>query len=131
MGEQIHMDQKWLFPLTCAANLALLSVCLLYRGGTPLIMVLMPPLHILLFLLNMRASKRWWHVIVLGVLHIAVTFCVLQQSSWLYFRYIVDDVEGRAIAWLECVIGVGLTTVLLIVSLVWFAMKQRKIRTGD
>ena len=125
------MKQKWLFPLACAANLALLSICLLYRGGAPLIMALMPPLHILLFLLNMRASKRWWHVIVLGVLHIAVTFCVLQQSSWLYFRYIVDDVEGRAIAWLECVIGVGLTTVLLIVSLVWFAMKQRKIRTGD
>ncbi len=125
------MKQKWLFPLACAANLALLSICLLYRGGAPLEMALMPPLHILLFLLNMRASKRWWHVIVLGVLHIAVTFCVLQQSSWLYFRYIVDDVEGRAIAWLECVIGVGLTTVLLIVSLVWFAMKQRKIRTGD
>ena len=125
------MDRKRLFPLACAANLALLSICLLYRGGAPLEMALMPPLHILLFLLNMRASKRWWHVIVLGVLHIAVTFCVLQQSSWLYFRYIVDDVEGRAIAWLECVIGVGLTTVLLIVSLVWFAMKQRKIRTGD
>ena len=125
------MKQKWLFPLACAANLALLSICLLYRGGAPLEMALMPPLHILLFLLNMRASKRWWHVIVLGVMHIAVTFCVLQQSSWLYFRYIVDDVEGRAIAWLECVIGVGLTTVLLIVSLVWFAMKQRKIRTGD
>ena len=125
------MKQKWLFPLACAANLALLSICLLYRGGAPLEMALMPPLHILLFLLNMRASKRWWHVIVLGVLHIAVTFCVLQQSSWLYFRYIVDDVEGRAIAWLECVIGVGLTTVLLIVSLGWFAMKQRKIRTGD
>ena len=125
------MKQKWLFPLACAANLALLSICLLYRGGAPLEIALMPPLHILLFLLNMRASKRWWHVIVLGVLHIAVTFCVLQQSSWLYFRYIVDDVEGRAIAWLECVIGVGLTTVLLIVSLVWFAMKQRKIRTGD
>ena len=125
------MKQKWLFPLACAANLALLSICLLYRGGAPLEMALMPPLHILLFLLNVRESKRWWHVIVLGVMHIAVTFCVLQQSSWLYFRYIVDDVEGRAIAWLECVIGVGLTTVLLIVSLVWFAMKQRKIRTGD
>ena len=125
------MKQKWLFPLACAANLALLSICLLYRGGAPLEMALMPPLHILLFLLNMRASKRWWHVIVLGVLHIAVTFCVLQQSSWLYFHYIVDDAEGRAIAWLECVIGVGLATVLLIVSLVWFAMKQRKIRTGD
>ena len=70
-------------------------------------------------------------VISPGVLHIAATFCTLQQSSWLYFHYIVDDAEGRAIAWLECVIGVGLTTVLLIVSLVWFAMKQRKIRTGD
>ncbi len=125
------MDQKWLFPLTCAANLALLSVCLLYRGGTPLIMVLMPPLHILLFLLNMRASKRWWQVISLGVLHIAVTFCSLQQSSWLYFHYIVDDVEGRAIAWLEYVIGVGLTTVLLIVSLIWFAAKQPKRRVTN
>ena len=122
----MYMEQKWLFPLACAANLALLSICLLYRGGAPLEMALMPPLHILLFLLNMRASKRWWHVIVLGVLHIAVTFCALQQSSWLYFHYIVDDAEGRAIAWLECVIGVGLTTVLLIVALIWFAAKQRK-----
>ena len=125
------MEKKCLFPLACTANLALLSVCLLYRGGGPLIMVLMPPLHILLFLLNMRASKRWWQVISLGVLHIAVTFCTLQQSSWLYFHYIVDDAEGRAIAWLECVIGVGLTTVLLIVALIWFAAKQRKSRVTN
>ena len=120
------MKQKWLFPLACAANLALLSVCLLYRVGGMLIMVLMPPLHVLLFLLNMKASKQWWQVIVLGIMHIAVTYCVLQQSSWLYFHFIVDDAEGRAIAWLECVIGVGLTAVLLIVSLIWFAAKQRK-----
>ncbi len=127
----MYMEQKWLFPLACAANLALLSVCLLYRGGAPLIIALMPPLHILLFLLNMRASKRWWQVISLGVMHVAVTFCALQQSSWLYFHYIVDDVVGRAIAWLECVIGVGLTTVLLIVSLIWFAAKQRQRRVTN
>ena len=127
----MQMEQKRLFSLACVANLALLSICLLYRGGAPLIMALMPPLHILLFLLNMRASKRWWQVISLGVMHIAVTFCTLQQSSWLYFHYIVDDAEGRAIAWLECVIGVSLTTVLLIVSLIWFAVKQRKSRVTN
>ncbi len=125
------MEQKWLFPLACAANLALLSVCLLYRGGAPITMAMMPPLHILLFLLNMKASKQWWQVIALGVGHIAVTFCVLQQSSWLSFHYIADDAEGRIVALLECIVGVGLTTVLLIVSLIWFAMKQRKSRTAN
>ena len=114
-----------LFWLAVVANMTALSVCALYAGGAPLEIAIMPCLHILLFLLNMKAAKKWWQIIVLSILHIAVTFCIPQQSSWLYFHYIVDDVEGRAIAWLECIVGVAWTGILFIVSLVWFGIKQR------
>ena len=91
-------------------------------------MVLMTCLHILLFWLNMKGTKTWGQAILLGLLHMAVTFCIHQQSSWLYFHYIADDAEGRAVALLECTVGVAWTGILFIASLIWFGIKQRKAR---
>ena len=118
---------RW-FSLAVAANLLSLAVCALYAGGGPLTMALMPCLHILLFWLNMKGTKTWGQAILLGLLHIAVTFCIHQQSSWLYFRYIVDDAEGRMVALLECTVGVTWTGILFIASLIWFGLKQRNVQ---
>ena len=117
--------KKWLFPLAIAANIALLAVCLLYRMGGPAIYSLFVFLHILLFLLNFKAGKSWWQIILLGVIHILATYCAHRQEAWLYFHYVADDAEGRAIAWLACTIGTSWTIILLIASLVLFGVRQR------
>ena len=120
------MISNRMFWLAVAANVLSLAICALYAGGAPLEMALMPCLHILLFLLNMKAAKKWWQVIVLGLLHIAVTFCIHQQSSWLYFHYISDDEETWYIGAVECSVGVVWTSILFVVSLVWFGIRQKK-----
>ena len=125
MEDGILNRDRWFF-LAIAANLLTLSVCALYAGGGPLTVALMPCLHILLFCLNMKGTKTWGQAILLGLLHMAVTFCIHQQSSWLYFYYIADDAEGRMVALLECTIGVAWTGILFIASLIWFGIKQRK-----
>ena len=117
------MKARFLFSLALTANLALLLVCLFWRGGAPIVFPLMALLHILLFLLNNIAGKRWWQVLVLGLTHIAATFCVHQQAGWLYLHFISDDVEGRMIFRLACSVGLVWTGILLIVSLVWCGIR--------
>ena len=125
------MKTKWLFYSALAANIALLSVCLLYRGGGPLLMYLMPPLHILLFILNTFAGKTWAQTVILGVTHIIATFCVHQQSDWLYFHYVCDDGLGRTLAAGMCLIGVLWTGILLIISLVLFSIRQKECQQNE
>ncbi len=125
------MKDKWLFYSGLAANIALLSVCLFYRGGGPLLLWLMPLLHILLFPLNTFAGKTRAQTVILGVAHIIATFCVYQQSGWLYFHYICDDGLGRTILAGMCLIGVLWTCILLIISLVLFPIRQKKCQQNE
>ena len=120
------MRRNLLFPVALAANLAVPALCFLYREGLMLLYPSMALLHILLFNLNLKASKRWWQIILLCVIHIAMTFCVHQQDAWLYFHYIWDDPEGRAVAWLGCAVGTDWATVLMIISMIEFKEPANK-----
>ena len=116
------MKNQISFYLAITANLALLLVCLCWRGGGPIVFPMLAMLHIVLFLLNNIAGKRWGQVLVLGLTHIAATFLVHQQTGWLYLRYVSNDAEGQLVFMYGCLVGVVWTSILLIVSLVWFGL---------
>ena len=87
---------------------------------------IMPALHILLFMLNSEAAGTWKQVILLGLAHIAATFVTHMLWSQLYFSFIHDDIEGRAIAFGLCLIGVVWTTILFVVMLLRFWLLQKR-----
>lgn len=114
------MKSKFLFLLSLAANVAPLSLCLLYRGGGSLLYPVFAVIHILLFLLNRTTAKTKFQVILLGLIHIAVTICTHQQVGWLYLHYVFDDVEGRGIVMLGTWVDAVWTTILLAASISHF-----------
>lgn len=118
------MKSKIVFLLALAANVAPLSLCLFYRRGALLLYPLFAVIHILLFLLNRTAAKTKFQVILLGLIHIAVTICTHQQEGWLYLHYVCDDVVGRTIIALGTWVGAIWTTILLVVSIVIYNRKQ-------
>ena len=82
-------------------------------------------IHVLLFQLNCKVAKTRFQVILLGLIHIAVTICTHQQVGWLYLHHVCDDAEGRAIIMLGTWVGAIWTTVLLVVSVLTFNLKQK------
>ena len=118
------MKNKVLFILALVANVAPLSLCFFYRGGAMLLYPVFAVIHILLFLLNNAAAQRRWQAILLGLIHIAVTFCTHQQVGWLYLHHVFDDVEGRGISALGTWVGVIWTSILCIASLKRFSWKN-------
>ena len=121
------MWDRLFFSTALVANISTAAICLLYTGGALLLFPLMICIHIILFCINQAAGKTWCRLIGLGIIHIIITFCVHQQWAWLYFKYICDDLEGRAIALGGCLVGVIWTVILLIASMVIF---QHKSKTG-
>lgn len=119
------MKNKIAFPLALAANAAPLCLCLFYRRGAMFLYAIFAVIHILLFLLNRAAAKTKLQVILLGLIHIVVTICTHQQFGWLYLHELCDDVEGRAIFMLGTWVGAIWTTVLLVVSVLTFNLKQK------
>lgn len=109
------------------ANLVPLAYCLLYPLGAPIKLFLFPITHIALFLLNIRTAKTWPQIIIPSLLHIASTVCSLMHSGWLYLHYICYDAVGYMIIYLECIAGLVITIILMIVSLVlcYFASKNK------
>ena len=118
------MKRKKALLFAIIANVAPLSLCFLYRNGALFLFSLFPFIHILLFLLNRSAAKTMFQTVLLGLLHIAVTLCTHQQFGWLYLHYVFYDVEGKAIVTMGTVVGAIWTTVLLVVSSIFF--RQRK-----
>ena len=123
------MKQRLLFLAALAGNLSMLAVTALWRGGAPAIFAILPHLHFVLFWLNLRVSKGWWQLILLNTVHVAATYCVHQQWSWLYFRYICDDVEGRMVAALGLLVGMGMTVILFIGTAIAYTVRQRRTKT--
>ena len=109
-----------LFITAAIANIAPLALCCLYSGGAPLLFMLFPPVHILLFLLNNKAARTWRQIISLGMLHIVITIATHQLFGHLYFSHFTDDVVGHAISLLGGLVGLAITLILFIVSLVMF-----------
>lgn len=120
------MKDKRLFGLAVLVNILQMSICFLYSGGGPLLLMLFVPLHILLFMLNNSAAKTWLHVIILGGLHVIMTLCSHQLYGWLYFQNICDDIVGRAIVCGITVIAAGLAAVLWIISIILYYIKQKR-----
>lgn len=122
------MKHKWLFLLTLAVNLSLLLLVFTYRLGAPFHYLILLGSHIGLFFLNIKASKFYWQVTTLGVVHIIVTFCVHKQSDWLWYnRYFFEsDPEGHLVSVIGEYVGVFLAIVMLVFSLVYFYIKRRK-----
>ena len=122
------MKHKWLFLLTLAVNLSLLLLVFTYRLGAPFHYLILLGSHIGLFFLNIKASKFYWQVTTLGVVHIIVTFCVHKQNDWLWYnRYFFEsDTEGHLVSAIGEYVGVFLAIVMLVFSLVYFSIKRRK-----
>ena len=118
------MKYKVLFILALVANVAPLGLYFFYRGGAMLLYPVFAVIHILLFLLNQAATKNKFQLVLLGLIHIAVTFCVHQQVGWMYLHYVFDDVEGRAIISLGTMVGVIWTSILCYESLKRFRRKH-------
>lgn len=119
------MKSKVVFLLALAANVAPLSLCLFYRRGALLLYPVFAVIHILLYLMNRRAAKSKFQVILLGLIHIAVTICTHQQVGWLYLHHVFDDVEGRGIFMLGTWVGAIWTTILLGASISSFNQQQK------
>ena len=121
------MKSKRAFWLALVANVAPLSLCFLYRNGALFLFSLFPFIHILLFLLNRSAAKTMFQTVLLGLLHIAVTLCTHQLFGWLYLQYVFYDVEGKAIVTMGTVVGAIWTTILLVVSVILFRRRKRRM----
>ena len=125
------MKTGCLFPLAILANLGILSLCWMSRFDLPISPVLfLPVLHAMLFLLNLKAGQRWWQVILLGIEHIAVTIGFIALDSKLYAEYVYAEWDPAHILFsvYALYIGIGITAILLIVSLLMFAARQRKLK---
>lgn len=114
------MKNNRLFTVAVIANLSLLFLIFFYRLGAPFLYPALFAAHIGLFFLSLKACKRLWQIILLGITQAAVTFCVHRQSIGLYLRYIADDPEGRLLAVMGCVVGVVISAILSGVLLVRF-----------
>lgn len=121
------MKRKMAFLFALVANVAPLSLCFLYRNGALLLFSLFPLIHILLFLLNHSAAKTMFRTVLLGLLHIAVTVCTHQLFGWLYLQYVFFDVEGKAIVTMGTLVGAIWTTILLVVSVILFRRRKRRM----
>lgn len=121
------MKSKRAFLFALVANVAPLSLCFLYRNGALLLFSLFPLIHILLFLLNHSAAKTMFQTVLLGLLHIAVTVCTHQRFGWLYLQYVFFDVEGKAIVTMGTLVGAIWTTILLVVSVILFRRRKRRM----
>lgn len=119
------MKNKMIFILALVANTAPLGLCFFYRGGAMLLYPVFAVIHILLFMLNNVASQRRWQALLLGLIHIAVTFCTHQQVGWLYLHYVCDDTVGRAIVSLGTWIGTVWAGILSAASLIILGRKQK------
>ena len=125
------MKTRNLFPLAVLANLSKLSLCGMSRFDLPIGPVLfLPVLHAMLFLLNLKAGQRWWQIILLGIEHIAVTIGFIALDSRLYAEYVYADWDPAHILFsvFALYIGIGITVILLIVSLLMFNARQRKLK---
>ena len=114
------MKNNRLFTVAVIANLSLLFLIFFYRLGAPFLFPALFAAHIGLFFLNLKACKRLWQIITLGITQAAVTFCVYRQSIGLYLRYIADDPEGRLLGVMGCVVGVVISAILSGILLVRF-----------
>ena len=119
------MKNKMIFILALVANTAPLGLCFFYRGGAMLQYPAFAIIHILLFMLNNAAVQRSWQAILLGLIHIAVTFCTHQQMGWLYLHYVCDDNVGRAIVSFGTWVGTVWAGILSVASLIILARKQK------
>ena len=117
--------KKYSVLLAGAANVAPLALCCFYACGAPLLFVIFPVIHILLFVLNNKTACNWFQVAGLGVIHITSTIATHLLYGWLYFQYVVDDTVGRMISILGCAVGATFTLILLIASIVMFHKKQK------
>lgn len=122
------MKHNRLFLLTLAVNLSLLLLVFTYRLGAPFHYLILLGSHIGLFFLNIKASKFYWQVTTLGIVHIIVTFCIHKQNDWLWYnRYFLEpDPEGHLVSVIGEYVGVFLAIVMLVFSLVYFCIKRRK-----
>ena len=113
------------FPAALAANLSMAAVCLLWRHGVSTVWPVLVVLHIVLFVVNVWAGRKWWQVISLWVVHIAVTYCVHKQTYWMYGTYIADGADSAVVEWLGLHVGTGWTVFLFISALgCFFALRS-------
>ena len=108
------------------AHFAQLSICFLYTGGAPLLLMLFVPLHLLLFVLNGHAAKTWLHAISLGGIHLLLSICTCQLYGWLYLHKICYDVAGAAIFLGITILSAGVVSILWLVSIALFCIRNRK-----
>ena len=95
-------------------------------GGAPLLLMLFVPLHLLLFVLNGHAAKTWLHVISLGEIHLVLSICTCQLYGWLYLQKICYDVAGAAIVLGITILSAGVVSILWLVSIALFCIRNRK-----
>jgi len=120
------MKTNRLFLWAVLAHFAQLSICFLYTGGAPLLLMLFVPLHLLLFVLNGHAAKTWLHAISLGGIHLVLSICTCQLYGWLYLQKICYDVAGAAIFLGITILSAGVVSILWLVSIALFCIRNRK-----
>ena len=120
------MKTNRLFLWAVLAHLAQLSICFLYSGGAPLLLMLFVPLHLMLFMMNNHVAKTWLHVISLGGLHLVLSICTCQLYGWLYLHKICYDIVGAAISLGVTILAAGLVSILWILSIALFYFRNRK-----
>ena len=121
-------NQKLRFVLALGANLAVTAVCLMYSGGAAGMWAMMITVRLLLFMLDLWACTRLWQIITLGVLHIAATYCVERQTTWLYLKYISNDSETAAVGEIGAIVGVVLAVITAVALAAVFILKNRQER---
>ena len=122
------MKRRCLFPLAILANASMLALCLLSRHDIFPVVFLLPLFHGPLFALNLKAARRWWQVILLGLEHIAATVLTVIFDAWIcrrYFGYDPADLVSSAIA-LEA--GFAIAVILFVIHIAVFARRQKRQR---
>ena len=125
------MKTKRAFLWAILAHLAQLSICFLYSGGGPLLLMLLVPLHLLLFVMNNHAAKTWPRIIILGGLHLVMTICTCRLYGWLYFHKIHYDTVGAAILLGITILAAGFVLLLWIISIAILYFRNRKKARAD
>ena len=122
-----NISPKLRFVLALGANLAVTAVCLLYPSGAAAVWITMIAIRILLFTLDLWACTRLWQIITLGVLHIAATYCVEQQTTWLYLEYISghNDTEGAAVGEIGAIVGAVLAALTAAALIAVFVYRKK------
>ena len=81
---------------------------------------------LMLFVLNGHAAKTWLHAISLGGIHLVLSICTCQLYGWLYLQKICYDVAGAAIFLGITILSAGVVSILWLVSIALFCIRNRK-----